>query len=127
VLLLEFVEEIQHLGAHGDVERRDRLVGDHEARPAHDGAGDRDALVLAARELVRIALGTAVAQAHLGRISTNTDTATISSVGNAIPMRENAKRSMSSPRLAPAHGQVPAIANACFLERKTRSSCQISN
>ena len=62
---LQLGEELQHLGAHGDVERRDRLVGDDEFRPAHDGAGDRDALALAAGELVRIALGETVAEADL--------------------------------------------------------------
>jgi hypothetical protein len=67
VLALQFREEFEHLRAHRDVERRDRLVGDDEARPAHHGAGDRDALALAAGELVRIALGEAVAQADLGQ------------------------------------------------------------
>jgi hypothetical protein len=60
---LQIGEEFQHLRAHRHVERRDRLVGDHEFRPAHHGAGDRHALALAARKLMRIALGEAGAQA----------------------------------------------------------------
>ena len=49
-------QQVQHLGAHGDVERRDRLVA-HEPRGLGcERAGDRDALALPARELVRIAV-----------------------------------------------------------------------
>ncbi len=40
-----------------DVERRDRLVADHEIGIRRDGAGEADALALAAGELVREALG----------------------------------------------------------------------
>ena len=54
--LADVVEEAQHLRLDRDVERRDRLVGDQELGLHRQGAGDADALPLAARELVRIAL-----------------------------------------------------------------------
>ena len=49
---LEIAQQIQHLGLDGDVERRDRLVGDDEARVERQGAGDAEALALPAGELV---------------------------------------------------------------------------
>ena len=62
-LLLQVLQQVQHLRLHRDVERADRLVGDDQARPRDQRARDRDALALAARELVRIALGVRAAQA----------------------------------------------------------------
>ena len=44
---------------------RDRLVADDELGPQGQGAGDADALALAAGELVRVAAGVVVFQAHL--------------------------------------------------------------
>ena len=67
MLLLQVIEELEHLGAHGDIEGGDRLVGDDEARTAHDGAGNGDTLTLAARELVGITLGKTVLQPDLGQ------------------------------------------------------------
>jgi len=55
-LVLQIVEQVEHLRLDRDVEGGDRLVGDDEARPQHKGAGDGDALTLAAREHVRVAL-----------------------------------------------------------------------
>ena len=46
----------------GDVERRRRLVGDQQRRPAGDRHGDHDALAQAARQLVRV-----LSEATLGR------------------------------------------------------------
>ena len=54
-LLLQVLQQVQHLRLHRDVERADRLVGDDQARPRDQRARDRDALALAAGELVRIA------------------------------------------------------------------------
>jgi hypothetical protein len=47
-----------------DVERRHRLVGDEQLGLHHQGAGDREALPLPARELVRIAVDGACVEAH---------------------------------------------------------------
>ena len=54
-LVLQVHQQVQHLRLDRDVERRDRLVGDDDARLEHQRARDRDALALAAREHVRIA------------------------------------------------------------------------
>ena len=56
-LSLEVLEQVEHLGLDADVERRHRLVADDQRRVEHERAGDRDALALAAAELVRTALG----------------------------------------------------------------------
>ena len=54
--LLEVVEQVDDLGLDGDVERRHRLVEQHQPRPHGERAGEADALALAARELVRVAV-----------------------------------------------------------------------
>ena len=54
-LVLQVLQQVERLGAHRDVERGDRLVGDHEMRPHDERARDDDALALAAREGVRVA------------------------------------------------------------------------
>src|SRR5215218_4304204 len=54
---LQFREQVHDLCLHRHVERRDRLVAYHETRFGNERAGDVDTLLLAARELVRIALG----------------------------------------------------------------------
>jgi hypothetical protein len=46
-------KQVHHLRLHADVERAHRLVADHQLRLAGKGAGDGDALALAAAELVR--------------------------------------------------------------------------
>src|SRR5205823_5679611 len=48
--------EGHHFDAGARVERAGRLVGQDDARAIHDRAGDGDALLLAARELVRMML-----------------------------------------------------------------------
>src|SRR6185437_16413799 len=50
---LELFEELEDLRADGNVERRDGLVGDDKLRAKNEGAGDADALTLAAGEFVR--------------------------------------------------------------------------
>ena len=55
-LLLEVLEQVDHLGLDGDVERGDRLVGHDQLRLERERAGDADALALAAGELVRVAV-----------------------------------------------------------------------
>ena len=54
VLAHQFIEQRDDLGLHDRVERAGRLVGDQQLRPRRDCRGDRDALALAAGELVRI-------------------------------------------------------------------------
>ena len=56
VLLLQVAQQVDHLRLHAHVERRGRLVQHDEARLQHHGAGNRDALALAAGEFVRIAV-----------------------------------------------------------------------
>ena len=50
-------EEVEDLRLHGDVERRDGLVADEQARLDRQRAGDRDALPLAARQRDGLARG----------------------------------------------------------------------
>ncbi len=54
--LLQVAQQIDDLHLHRHVERRGRLVEHDELRLERHGAGDGDALALAARELVRIAV-----------------------------------------------------------------------
>ena len=50
----QFVQQVENLRLHGDVERGRRLVGDQEVRFAGDRHGDHHALPLATGELVRV-------------------------------------------------------------------------
>jgi hypothetical protein len=56
---LELEQHVQDLGAHGDVEHRDRLVADDAGGLEHERRRDRHALAPAAGELVRVAVGEA--------------------------------------------------------------------
>ena len=51
-LALQFPQQVQEPGGRGAVEVRGRLVGDHHGRVAGQRAGDRDALLLAADEMI---------------------------------------------------------------------------
>jgi hypothetical protein len=53
-LLLQSLQQPQHLGLDGHVERRGRLVRDQQLRVTGQGHGDHDPLLHAAGELVRI-------------------------------------------------------------------------
>src|SRR5205085_11511150 len=55
VVLDPFQEEL-HLLSELQVERAERLVEQEHPRAAHQGAGERDPLLLAARELPRLAV-----------------------------------------------------------------------
>ncbi len=63
-LVLEIAEQVDDGGLHRDVERGDRLVGDDQFRLAGECAGERDALALAAGELVRHAAQDVGRQPH---------------------------------------------------------------
>ena len=52
-LAVDALERLEDHNAGGDVERAGRLVTQEHVRPLRDRAGDRDALLLAARELRR--------------------------------------------------------------------------
>ena len=56
-LAVQAVENLHHLVAHLAVEVPGRLIGEEDAGAANDRAGDRDALLLAARELGREVTG----------------------------------------------------------------------
>ena len=62
-LALQVGEQVQHVGLDRHVERRHDLVAHHELGPQGQHAGDVHALLLAARQLVRVALGELGAQA----------------------------------------------------------------
>ena len=59
-LLAQFVEQVDDLGLDRDVEGRGRLVGDDELRVAGQCHRDENALALATRQLVRVALERAI-------------------------------------------------------------------
>ena len=54
-LVLDLPEQVQNLGADGDVQGGHGFVGDDEFGAQGQGAGDADALALAAGELVGVA------------------------------------------------------------------------
>src|SRR3546814_15016557 len=56
VALLQLAEQVDDLRLHRHVERRRRLVEHYEAWLQHHGAGDGDAMALAAGELVWVAV-----------------------------------------------------------------------
>ena len=63
--LLEPVHQVEDLGADGDVERRDRLVGHDQPRAEGQRPGEADPLALAAGKLVRVAFHRARAEPDL--------------------------------------------------------------
>ena len=62
-LLLQVQQQIDDLGLHRNVERRDRFVADDEFRPQRERAGNADALSLAAGEFMRVAVAAGAGQA----------------------------------------------------------------
>jgi hypothetical protein len=66
-LPLQIQEQVQDLGLDGDVQGRDRLVGDDQFGLAGQGASDADALALAAGELVGIPRRVGRIQSDLGQ------------------------------------------------------------
>ena len=66
--LAQVHQHLQHLRLHRHVEHRDRLVADQPVGVEHERGGDRHALALAARQLVRVAVGEPVGgQADVGQ------------------------------------------------------------
>ena len=66
-LLLQLGQQVQHLGADGNVQRGDRLVCDDEVRFHDQRPGNADALTLTAGELVGEAAGKFRKQTHVGQ------------------------------------------------------------
>ena len=64
-LALQLAQQVQDLRLHRHIECRGRLVADDQLRRYRQRARDRDALALAARELMRIALQRIAPQADL--------------------------------------------------------------
>ena len=64
-LLLEAVEQVDHLGLDGHVQRADGLVGNDEGGVHHQRPGDAHPLALSAGKLMGIAGGVIPGQAHL--------------------------------------------------------------
>ena len=62
---LQVGQQVEHLRLHRHVERRHRLVGHHQPGAEHQRTRNGDALALAAREHVRVAVGKLGPQAHL--------------------------------------------------------------
>ena len=65
---LDAADLLAQLHAHLRVESRQRLVEQEHAGPGHESPGEGDALLLAARELVRVALRQVVEADHLERL-----------------------------------------------------------
>ena len=63
-LVLEVVEQVDHLRLDRNVECRDRLVRHDQLRVEREGAGDADPLSLPARELVRETVDVVRREAH---------------------------------------------------------------
>src|SRR5712671_3082024 len=55
-LALQIAQQVDHLSLHRDVERRDRLIADDQARVERQRASDADTLALATGEFVREAV-----------------------------------------------------------------------
>ena len=83
-------QQVEHLGLHRHVERADRLVGDDELRPRDQRARDRDALALAAGELVRVLVHVGRAQAD--RVERFGDALALRRRRHAPPSRPAARR-----------------------------------
>ena len=64
-LPFELVQQIDHLGANGDVQRRDRLIRHDKVGIHHQASGDADALALPAGKFMREAAGKVPGKAHL--------------------------------------------------------------
>ena len=66
-LLLQIVEQVEHLRLHREVERGHRLVADDDVGVQRQRAGDADALALTAGELLRVLVGGLGAAGRPGR------------------------------------------------------------
>ena len=58
----EFQQQVEDLRLHGHIERRGRLIADHDVRPHDERSGDGDALALATGKLRGIAVDVVVVE-----------------------------------------------------------------
>ena len=79
-VLPEPVQERQDAGSDRNVQHRHRLVGDEKLGVEHQAGGDRDALALAAGQLVRIAVDEEVGRREPGPLQS------LSHLGVALPL-----------------------------------------
>ena len=90
-LVLQVLQQVDHLGLHRDVQRGHRLVGDDQVRVDRQRPGDADALPLAAGELVRVLAQRRCSAARPPR-------AVRAAAGWSPPCRPCPARAPSSPR-----------------------------
>ena len=64
---LQVLEDIQHLRLDGNIQRRNRLIADDELGAQGQGAGNANALALAAGKFVRVAAGMVIFQTHFSQ------------------------------------------------------------
>ena len=72
--LAQLVEQAEDAGAHGDIEHRDRLVREQHGWLEHERGGDRNALALAARQLVWVAIDVQLRWRQSGTLEGGSDT-----------------------------------------------------
>ena len=89
--LLELHQQVQHLCAHRHVERRHRLVADEPFRVGRQRRGDRDALALAAGQLVREPVPVALRRVQAGVVERRSARVTRCRLA-AVPTAVNAER-----------------------------------
>ena len=64
LLCLEFDEQVEDRSLHRHIQRRRRLVANDELRVAREGAGDREPLLEASRQLPRTLAHVSLGEAH---------------------------------------------------------------
>ena len=84
----QFVEQIENLGLDRSVKRRGRLVEQQHLRAQDQSAGDRDALALPARELVREAKAEGGPQADLSQGLEDADVAVLPAPGRMVGLQK---------------------------------------
>ena len=86
IALLQRAQEIDDLRLHRHVERRGRLVEHEKARLQHEGAGNRDALALAAGEFVRVTLSGVRIELHFAERGADEFLALAGALANAVDL-----------------------------------------
>ena len=120
---LQVAQQVEDLRLDRDVEGRHRLVGHEEAGLHRQGAGDADALALAAAELVRVAAGVVRLEAdQLERLVDPAGAAPCA--GTPWTRRPSA---MLSPMVARGSSDANGSWNTiCIWARSRRSSCPLA-
>ena len=95
-LAAQRVEEAEHGRLHGEVEAGGGLVEDDDARVQHEDAGEADAALLAARELVRIAAAEGGIEADGGEDGVDAPGA-LGAVADAVDAQRLVERMADAP------------------------------